>query len=214
MTEENAKDFLKDYALKTLQNHPKVRNVVSVERPPVTVAQLHEWEQKNDPYILPEDYKGFLLSMDGFELSWYLLQRTPNAVNGSDSMQAQSTKGNVMLTGVLETSLFGRMHLNPLSEVIYVVEDDESPFKAFHLDNKCEGGAVCLRYKSPTRCEVWHMDLAGSWAFIAGSFSDYYRLLLAHLGIPRWQCIFSANGLDPTASFWVRWLTQRPIEEH
>eukprot|EP00397_Hematodinium_sp_SG-2012_P057345 GEMP01071583.1.p1 GENE.GEMP01071583.1~~GEMP01071583.1.p1 ORF type:complete len:164 (+),score=34.95 GEMP01071583.1:170-661(+) len=163
MTEENAKDFLKDYALKTLQNHPK---------------------------ILPEDYKGFLLSMDGFELSWYLLQRTPNAVNGSESMQAQSTKGNVMLTGVLETSLFGRMHLNPLSEVIYVVEDDESPFKAFHLDNKCEGGAI------------------------AGSFSDYYRLLLAHLGIPRWQCIFSANGLDPTASFWVRWLTQRPIEEH
>lgn len=184
-----------------------MQNVVLVERPPVTTTQIGQWEQNNHPYVLPEDYKAFLLSMNGFELSWYLVQRTP--VAGS----VQKPQGrDAMLTGDLETTLFGRMHVNPLDEVVCVEEEVEPAFKAFDLDKMCKAGKVCLRYKSTTRCEVWHLDFSGSWAFVAASFSDYYRLLVAHLGVPRWQSIFSANGPDPTTSFWVRWLTKRCVE--
>lgn len=35
--------------------------------------------------------------------------------------------------------------------------------------------------------EVWFRDVKGRWWFVTKTFSAYYRLLIAHLGVPRWQ---------------------------
>jgi hypothetical protein len=35
--------------------------------------------------------------------------------------------------------------------------------------------------------EVWFRDLEGRWGFLADSFSNYYRMMIAHLGIISWQ---------------------------
>lgn len=35
--------------------------------------------------------------------------------------------------------------------------------------------------------EAWFRDLEGRWGFLADSFSNYYRMIIAHLGIISWQ---------------------------
>ena len=48
----------------------------------------------------------------------------------------------------------------------------------------------------PTDPQVWFQDLSGCWHFIAKSFTDYFRLMVMHLGIPNWHYIFTDIGLD------------------
>ena len=50
------------------------------------------------------------------------------------------------------------------------------------------GGSVALMYTTDDAApEVWFRDLANQWFFIAKSFTDYFRLMVSHLGVPHWQ---------------------------
>jgi len=190
MDRERTEDFVKANALRTLQNHVAVRNVAYREKVPISNMDIAEWEKTNAPYVLPDDYKAFLLAMNGFELSWQMVQR---------------------LGMPMDNAVFGLMHLNSLESVSRIADEDSPEHPAFDLDYKCECGQVCLRYTSPTDCKIWLRDSCGEWSFIAATFNDYYRLLLAHLGIPRWQLIFTRHGLDRSSAFWVLWLTDRQV---
>jgi hypothetical protein len=60
---------------------------------------------------------------------------------------------------------------------------------AFEIDSKCKGGRLALVYmeggKDPqSKPQIWFQDLSCSWFFIANSFTDYFRLMIVHLGIP------------------------------
>lgn len=73
----------------------------------------------------------------------------------------------------------------------------------FELDN-CNGyGKICLVYgNNPGQDEleptVWYLDRSLTWHFLASSFTNYYRLLLAHLGLPQWPMLFTPYGLPPS----------------
>ena len=45
--------------------------------------------------------------------------------------------------------------------------------------------------------EIWFLDRSLQWHFLATSFTNYYRLLIAHLGLPQWQMLFTDDGLPP-----------------
>lgn len=45
--------------------------------------------------------------------------------------------------------------------------------------------------------EIWFLDRSLQWHFLTHSFQNYYRLLIAHLGLPQWQCLFTEDGLPP-----------------
>ena len=75
----------------------------------------------------------------------------------------------------------------------------------FELDN-CSGyGKVCLVYRnvkpgtnnSEQSSEIWFLDRSLQWHFLTHSFQNYYRLLIAHLGLPQWQTLFTEDGLPP-----------------
>jgi tubulin polyglutamylase complex subunit 2 len=81
---------------------------------------------------------------------------------------------------------------------------DESS-RNFELDN-CNGyGKVCLVYRnskpgimcSDQSAEIWFLDRSFQWHFLTSSFKNYYRLLIAHLGLPQWQTLFTEDGLPP-----------------
>ena len=65
--------------------------------------------------------------------------------------------------------------------------DSGNTVTGFNLDDMCEAGIVALVYVGSLQPQVWFQDLGCEWSFIAASFTDYYRLLVSHLGIPRWQ---------------------------
>mmetsp|Transcript_10203 Transcript_10203/g.19264 ORF Transcript_10203/g.19264 Transcript_10203/m.19264 type:complete len:206 (+) Transcript_10203:1-618(+) len=78
---------------------------------------------------------------------------------------------------------------------------------AFDLDSTCNSGRVALLYTSAkAEPEVWFQDLGCSWNFLASSFSDYFRLMLSHVGLPNWQYAFTPIGLEPATRAWLRLL--------
>ena len=72
---------------------------------------------------------------------------------------------------------------------------------AFELDSTCATGHVALYYPPSNYMEpqVWFQDLSGVWHFMANTFTDYFRLMIMHLGLPNWQYAFTDVGLDPVS---------------
>jgi len=56
---------------------------------------------------------------------------------------------------------------------------------ALDIDSLCaDGRTVLMYYKNYHTPEVWFQDLSCEWSFIASTFTDYFRLLVLHLGLP------------------------------
>jgi len=92
----------------------------------------------------------------------------------------------------------------------------------FELDN-CNGfGKVCLVYRntkpgtnnSEQSAEIWFLDRSLQWHFLTHSFQNYYRLLIAHLGLPQWQALFTEDGLPPYLYQWYYMLAPGRILIH
>jgi tubulin polyglutamylase complex subunit 2 len=110
-------------------------------------------------------------------------------------------------------------------------------FPAFDLDSTCAGGRVVFLYRgsgggggagggggggggggegtssssllssSASGPQVWFQDMSSRLFFIAKTFTDYFRLMVMHLGIPCWQYAFTDVGLDPICRQWFRFLS-------
>ena len=102
------------------------------------------------------------------------------------------------------------------------MEKKPSRCKAFDIDNTCLDGRVCFLYVNgfalsvyltPNICtgctspQIWFQDLSCSWHFIANTFTDYFRLMVMHLGLPHWQYAFTDVGLDLISQQWFRFLS-------
>ena len=67
---------------------------------------------------------------------------------------------------------------------------------------------MALIYRQPQgKPQIWFQDLSCQWFFIANSFTDYFRLMIMHLGIPNWHYAFTQVGLDPQTLQWFRFLS-------
>lgn len=90
-------------------------------------------------------------------------------------------------------------------------------WKMFELDG-CDGnGRVCLVFPPkpdpqpvddngtiqldivPPTPQVWFLDRAYEWHFLAPTFTAYFRMMLVHLGLPQWQALFTPFGPTPWA---------------
>lgn len=81
----------------------------------------------------------------------------------------------------------------------------EAQLRAVELDASISSGRVCLLYAGGEgRAQVWFQDASCSWSFIASSFVDYFRLMVLHRGLPRWQYQYTDAGLDSVAKAWWR----------
>lgn len=81
-------------------------------------------------------------------------------------------------------------------------------FRAFDLDSSCQSGKVALLYcQGNDNPQIWFQDLSCKWYFLCKTFSDYFRLLVMHLGLPNWHYSFTEVGLDPASKHWFRLLS-------
>jgi hypothetical protein len=58
---------------------------------------------------------------------------------------------------------------------------------------------------------VWFQDPAARWWFLAKSFSAYFRLAHANLGLPNWQARATDVGMDPDSNAWFRWMAPQTL---
>lgn len=176
-----------------LEAHPVVQDVELRDRGGVSQPQLLAWEAENGHFQLPEDLKSFLTISNGVTVRW-----------------------NVRINGNVQE--FGCMHLNQLSQIKRLTiggskgvdgqcglgsPSSAAGATAFDLDAECCNGRVALLYReAPSKPQVWFQDLSCDWHFIANTFTDYFRLMAMHLGIPHWQYAFTDVGLDPVTRNW------------
>ena len=97
------------------------------------------------------------------------------------------------------------------------------PSAAFDLDSSIRHGRVALVFVpafdpsssgsnvgdelTPTRsvphkAQVWFQDISTRWHIVADSFGEYYRLMAAHLGLPRWHYKIMDVGMDRPTTQW------------
>eukprot|EP00698_Gefionella_okellyi_P015453 TRINITY_DN435_c0_g1_i1.p1 TRINITY_DN435_c0_g1~~TRINITY_DN435_c0_g1_i1.p1 ORF type:complete len:310 (-),score=48.11 TRINITY_DN435_c0_g1_i1:7-936(-) len=183
-----------------LENHQGVKNVQFFERTGVGLGDISRWERINAPFQLPDDYKSFLIIGDGLLLKWSMLYQD-------------------------DLLPLGCMQLNQLDDVVPIPTDDlsdseddapvadgarkrVSSCKAFDIDNTCLDGRVCFLFnQGHSTPQIWFQDLSCSWHFIANTFTDYFRLMVMHLGLPHWQYAFTDVGLDAVSQQWFRFLS-------
>jgi tubulin polyglutamylase complex subunit 2 len=92
----------------------------------------------------------------------------------------------------------------------------DSRSKLFELESCDPYGAVVLVYDSritkageKSACTlpcIWFLDRSLQWHWLTDSFISYYRLLVLHLGLPEWQCVFTTTGLSSGAKRWFNLL--------
>ena len=66
-----------------------------------------------------------------------------------------------------------------------------------------------LDVSTPTP-QVWYMDRAYDWHFLAPNFGAYFRMMLVHLGLPQWQLLFTPAGPTPRAKVHQHDTTKTP----
>jgi hypothetical protein len=54
----------------------------------------------------------------------------------------------------------------------------------------------------PHKAQVWFQDISTRWHIVADSFGEYYRLMAAHLGLPRWHYKIMDVGMDRPTTQW------------
>ena len=98
-----------------------------------------------------------------------------------------------------ESFKFGRIGQNDMDTSD---EEDEGAkpeeVVAYEIDSETKNGRVALLFKgSNQKPQIWFQDLSCQWFFIANTFTDYFRLMIMHLGLPNWHYAFTQVGLDP-----------------
>ncbi|CAF1000413.1 unnamed protein product [Adineta ricciae] len=164
-----------------------------------------QWEEKTS-CELPGDMKRFYTISDGLEIRW--------------SFKTENTK--------LQTTFIGKMYINSLNDLNKIVlsgskqmavdelndfAENNSPrfnsqsWHIFELD-PCDGqGRVCLVYNPHHEVSIWFLDRSLHFHKIAATFTDYYRLLLLHCGLPYWQYKYTDIGIPPYVLHWYYTIT-------
>ena len=108
---------------------------------------------------------------------------------------------------LLSLSLSLSLSIREPVEKYLAMKRKSPPVAAFSIDRHCRCGRVALVYSkrevgSKEAPEVWFQDLSGRWNFLSKTFIVYFRMMVAHLGLPNWQYRFTEYGMDPISTQW------------
>jgi len=178
-------------------------------------GEILQWERKNLPYKIPADMKEFYAIFNGLRLLWKVNVAGKLCIIGDMGLLSISDMQRIPLDGTFDCSAASA--------------PDSKTCAAFVISRLPRGGRVVLLYRQPTEQastpsqivivqdglkvssaiinydepEVWLQDTNSRWYYMCGSFSQYYRLSLVHVGIIGWQDAFTAAGLAPATRQWM-----------
>ncbi|KAG5887922.1 hypothetical protein JTB14_003019 [Gonioctena quinquepunctata] len=181
---------------KVLERSPFVTNLSLKRLAGVRQLEIRSWEHNNG-IILPEDLRAFYSSTNGFLYTY----------DFSYNYNTTAERENVLRQGKIE--------VNPLSELVRTYGYETKTLaqieqagnkqkltlsresKVFELCNVDEHAKVVLVYiNSYSVPSVWFYSTPMTFNLVAEDFTIYFRMCIAHLGIPSWQYIVSKEGLS------------------
>ncbi|XP_050727122.1 tubulin polyglutamylase complex subunit 2-like isoform X2 [Eriocheir sinensis] len=227
---ERDNNFITDLTLglvDTLQGVAGVQDVSVASRAGVERAVVLAWEQRHN-VVMPAALRSLYMATDGFKLTWNY--STAGKVLPLGNMEVHPLgrvnrlgtgrgSGDPLAPSITDLAL---AEDPPLPASLQVTQRSGGPrpvsasspafspptfhtSKMFEIDN-CQGfGRVVVAY--PGRGEAfpegsyWFVDLSLRPHVLAVDTHTYWRLMLAHLGMPQWQALVAGQGLTP----WARW---------
>ncbi|CAF3328913.1 unnamed protein product [Rotaria socialis] len=183
-----------------LEQRAEVDRVHVKDKSTCSADALLQWEDKNE-CELPDDLKKFYAMSDGLDIRWSVKTGNNNTI----------------------PTFIGKMHINSLNDLTKIVtagskqtavdelndfsENDAPRFNSrswhiFELDNSEGQGRVCLVYNPSRDVSIWFLDRSLHFHRLAFTFTDYYRLLLLHCGLPYWQYKYTDSGIPPYILHW------------
>lgn len=86
----------------------------------------------------------------------------------------------------------------------------------FELEHCGNNERVCLvNFRHPSNTySIWFLDRSFRWHFLAQSFTDYVRLMLVHLGLPKWQYLSTQEGLPSNLKLWYAYFVPSRLQFH
>ncbi|XP_045110386.1 tubulin polyglutamylase complex subunit 2-like isoform X2 [Portunus trituberculatus] len=225
---ERDTNFITDLTLglvETLQGVAGVQDVSVASRGGVERAVVLAWEQRHN-VVMPGALRSLYMATDGFKLTWNY--STAGKVLPLGNMEVHPLgrvnrlgtgrgSGDPLAPSITDLALAEdpplSMGPNPLPRPgpkLSSASTAPSPptfhtSKMFEIDS-CQGfGRVVVAF--PGRGEnfpegsYWFVDLSLRPHLLAADTHTYWRLMLAHLGMPQWQALVAGQGLTP----WARW---------
>jgi len=183
-----------------LEQRAEVDRVHLKDRSSCSSDAFIRWEEKNS-CELPEDLKKFYAMSDGLEIRWSVKLGTKNVLPtflGRMFINSINDLTKVTSTGAKQ------MAVDELNE--FAAADtpkfNSTSWQIFELD-PCEGyGRVCLVFNPYNDSSIWFLDRSLCFHRLSSTFTEYYRLLLLHCGLPFWHYKYTDVGIPPYILHW------------
>lgn len=168
--------------------------------PPASHYEITTWEQKHG-VLLPEDLRTFYQSTDGFLFQWnYNFGKEKNDIICKIEVNNMQ---NLMQIYGYETGSEACVNTDKERYELKLTLNS----KVFCLTSVENSGNVVLVYLNtryvPT---IWLMSTRNVFYYLADNFTTYFRMSIAHLGIPYWQFNFTPMSIPPWAQTMFRLL--------
>lgn len=156
---------------------------------------IRTWEHNNG-IILPEDLRAFFSSTNGFLYTYdfsydYTTSDDGNKLIRKGKIEINPLNDLVRVYGY-ETKNVEQIHKTGNTFKLHLSRES----KVFELSTIDENAKVVLVYiNSYSIPNIWMYNSGMSFYYLAEDFTTYFRMSLAHLGIPCWQYVFSKEGL-------------------
>ncbi|XP_065168031.1 tubulin polyglutamylase complex subunit 2-like [Atheta coriaria] len=151
---------------------------------PLSEYDIVNWEHANG-VLLPADIRRFYSSMDGFLFKWLLNL-------GSDS-----------------NDVIGQIKINQLMDVVQIPHGNTIEIfkdfkmvrpslgidvKLFVIDSFGDDYRVVVVFsKFKFTNNVWICSKENNFFYLTSDFTSYFRMCVAHLGIPCWQMLYTTG---------------------
>lgn len=179
---------------KVLERSPCVSNLSLKRFPGVRQLDIRTWEHNNG-VILSEDLRGFYSSTNGFLYCYDFSYDYRNTEDGKPFGRQGKIEINpineLVRTYGYETKNVAQ--IEQLGNKLKLNLSRES--KVFELATVDENAKVVLVYLNTYSIpSIWLHTTSMTFHYLAEDFTIYFRMCIAHLGIPCWQYIATKEG--------------------
>ncbi|XP_017785960.1 PREDICTED: tubulin polyglutamylase complex subunit 2 [Nicrophorus vespilloides] len=177
-----------------------VKSTYLSRRQPISHGDICAWEHKQG-ILLPEDLRNFYTSIDGFLFSWTFSFKMDKCIT-TGKIEINQLQDLVQIIGHEATQDPGVSTVGERFELKLGNSSKLFELVTINLDNKVVLVYLNSRY-SPT---IWLSTGPNEYYFLADDFTTYFRMAIAHLGIPKWQLLFTPEGIPQSIENMIRFL--------
>jgi len=195
------------------------------------VVDFASWEKRNAPYVLPADLNAFYSMFNGLGVSYRVEiggKQVPVgemrlnkleaicrvALEGSFPKMSWSKvekggAGDVFLLDLKTSAAFSIDSSLEIGDVVLLYRAPDLSYED-HVGTKLKGAGVAPAlasspmttspYEDP---EVWFQDISARWHFVSSSFTNFLRLMVAHVGVYGWHLAYTQEGLPAETVHWM-----------